>query len=96
MKSLSKMCAGRAVLPRSLHFKTPEDPTTIVLRHGGFADVSKLEHRGQAVAVKVLRPHSNSNLQEMTNVCYWRVVVPFYTLTDRAWPLQRFCKEIIT
>lgn len=76
MKSLYKMCAGHSLLPRSLHFEMPDDPRAVVVCHGGFADVSKREHSGQAVAVKVLRLRSNNNLQEMTNVGYWLVVVP--------------------
>ena len=37
---------------------------------GGFADVWKGEHRGQDVAVKVLRTYLNSDLQKITGVGY--------------------------
>ena len=68
MKSLYKMCAGHGLLPKSLRFELHDNPTGVVLRHGGFADVSKREHRGQAVAVKELRPRNSNGSQDMTNV----------------------------
>jgi len=84
VKSLYKMCARHTLLPRSLHFEIPEDPTAVVLYHSGFADVSKREHRGQAIAVKVLRPRNGNGLQDMTNVGDWHVFAPFSILADRA------------
>ena len=84
MKSLYKMCAGHNLLPGSLRFEMHEDPTGVVLCHGGFGDVSKREHRGQAVAVKVLRPRGGKSSQDMTNVGDWHAFVPSHMLADRA------------
>lgn len=68
VKSLYKMCARHTMLPKSLHFKLHEGQIGAVLRRGGSADVSKLEHRGQEVAVKVLRSHGNIASRDMINV----------------------------
>ena len=68
MKSLYKMCAGRTLLPRSLHFELPEDPVGVVVYRGGFGDVLKREHRGREVAVKALRVYDNNLRQDITNV----------------------------
>ena len=70
MKSLYKTCAGHNLLPRSLRFEFLEDPMGVVLCRGGFSDVSKCKHRGQEVAVKVLRACSNDGLRDMTNVSH--------------------------
>ena len=76
MKSLYKMCAGHAVLPRSLHFELRDDPMGVVVCRGGFADVSKHAHCGGEVAVKVLRAHSSDGSQGMANVGHLRTIVP--------------------
>ena len=68
MKSLYKMCAGHTLLPRLLHFELDDDPMDVVMYHGGFADVWKRRHRGQEVAVKVLRPRNGNGWQNMANV----------------------------
>ena len=46
------------------------DRTGVALYSGGFADVWKGEHRGRAVAVKVIRMYSNSDLQKIIGVSY--------------------------
>jgi len=48
----------------------------IVVYHGGYADVSTHEHCGQKVAVKVLRARGSDGSQGMTNVGYWRMLIP--------------------
>ena len=68
MKSLYKTCAGHTLLPRSLHFELHDDPTSVVLYRGGFADALKREYRGREVAVKTLRIHDNNGLQGITSV----------------------------
>jgi hypothetical protein len=67
------MCAGRTLLPRSLHFELPENSTGVVVYHGGFADVLKRECCGREVAVKTLRVYNNNNSnrwQGITNVSH--------------------------
>ena len=83
MKSLYKMCAGHALLPRSLHFELRDDPIGVVVCRGGFADVSKHMHRDREVAVKVLRAHSSDGSQGMANVGHWWIFAPLRELADR-------------
>ena len=56
---------------------------------GGFADVWKGEHRGQDVAVKVLRTYLNSDLQKITGVGYR--LCPFL----RVYVLTKPCIEVL-
>ena len=74
-KSLYKMCAGHALLPRSLHFELPEDPMDAALYQGGFADVFKRQHCGREVAVKVLRPRNATSSQQMANVRHRQIAI---------------------
>jgi len=76
VKSLYKMCAGRNLLPISLRFELREDPAGVVVCRGGFADVSKHEHCGREVAVKVLRSRGSDHSQDMINVGHWRTLLP--------------------
>jgi len=48
--------------------------------HGGFADVSKRECRGQEVAVKVLRARKGNGLRVMTSVS---LCISLYSLANR-------------
>ena len=76
MKSLYKICAGHSLFPEALHFELHDDPIDVELCQGGFADVSKREHRGQEVAVKVLRVRKGNSLQVMANVGHWQPLFP--------------------
>ena len=69
LKSLCKICDHHALLPRALKIPVCHDRTAVALYKGGFADVWKGEHRGQDVAVKVIRTYSNSDLQKIIRVC---------------------------
>lgn len=64
------MCSRNALLPRALEIHVRYDRTSVAMYRGGFADVWKGEHRGQDVAVKVLRTYLNSDLQKITGVGY--------------------------
>ena len=68
MKSLHRTCARHSLLPESLQVELCYDPVAAPHSHGEFADVWKGEHRGLEVAVKVLRTHTNGNLEETTRV----------------------------
>jgi len=46
------------------------NPAGTPFSSGGFADVFKSELQGLAIAVKVLRTYSNSNLQKTARVSY--------------------------
>jgi hypothetical protein len=83
VNALYKMCAGRTLLPRSLHSELLEGSTDVVVFRSGSADVSKREHRGQEVAVKVLRVYDDSYLQSMTSVSNSWASDPF-----RVWRTQ--------
>jgi len=80
VKLLSKMCAARALLPRSLQTEIRYDPSRVAHYRGGFADVWKGECHGLEVAVKVLRVYVNSDLQKMTHVSRPRISAHFYPL----------------
>ena len=62
------MCARNALLPRSLHIKLCDDPTSVALYHGGFGDVNKRRYQGREIAVKVLRIYANVDMSEVTRV----------------------------
>jgi hypothetical protein len=68
LKSLYRTCGRHALLPRALKIPACYDRTSVASFRGGFADVWKGEHRGQDVAVKVIRTYSNSNLQKIIGV----------------------------
>ncbi|KAF9643933.1 kinase-like protein [Thelephora ganbajun] len=78
VKPLYKICAGHTMLPTSLRFELPEYNIDDIRYHGGFSDVVRCEYRGQEVAVKALRVHSNGS-QGIVNifckeVITWRVL----------------------
>jgi hypothetical protein len=84
LKSLYRTCGRHALLPRALNIPVCYDRTGVALFRGGFADVWKGEYRGRAVAVKVIRTYSNSDLQKIVGVS--RRLFSFFTrmYTDSA------------
>ena len=70
VKSLYMMCAGHALLPSSLRFELPENPTGVIVYRSRHADVLKREYRGREVAVKALLVYDNSCLRDVTKVSY--------------------------
>lgn len=70
VKRLYKICASRALIPRSLRFELPEDTMGAVQYHGGSADVLKRECGDRTVAVKALRPRPHLSLEDMRNVSH--------------------------
>ena len=72
------MCGRHALLPKALAIPICYDRSSVAMYKGGFADVWKGEHRGQDVAVKVLRTYSNSNFQKIVGVS-----CGFYSLSTR-------------
>jgi hypothetical protein len=63
-----RMCGRHSLLPGALKVPICYDRTGVALYRGGFADVWKGKHCGRAVAVKVLRTYSNSDLQKIIGV----------------------------
>ena len=78
VKSLYKMCAGHALLPRSLHFELLENPVGVVMCRGGFADVLKREYHGRDIAVKALRVYDNNCRQDTTSVSHHGASIPLH------------------
>ncbi|KAF9786152.1 kinase-like domain-containing protein [Thelephora terrestris] len=77
LKLLYRTCGYYALLPRALQVQACYDRTSNALYRGGYADVWKGEHRGQDVAVKVIRMYSNDDLRRVINrfckeVVMWR------------------------
>ena len=68
MELLRRMCTRHALIPRSLKIELCDDAPGVLMYRGGFGDVSKREHLGRAVAVKVLRTYATSDLQETIRV----------------------------
>ena len=68
LKPLYRTCAGHGLLPRSLQIELVDGLTGDALYHGGFGDVWKCEHRGQQVAVKVLRISAKDDRRKTTRV----------------------------
>ena len=71
LRTLCKICGRHALLPSSLKAPISFERTGDVVYRGGFADVWKGEHRGQDVAVKVIRIYSDSELQRVIGVSDW-------------------------
>ena len=63
-----RTCGRHALLPGPLKIPVHYDRTVPPLYSGGFADVWKGEHRGQDVAVKVLRTTLSSDTQRIIGV----------------------------
>jgi len=68
VRMLYKACARHALFPRSLRIELCDNPTNLVLFHGGFGDVSKREYQGREVAVKRLRIYATSDLKKIIRV----------------------------
>ena len=68
LKLLYRICGRHALLPKALKIPSCYNQSSAALYRGGFADVWKGEHRGQDVAVKVIRTYSNSDLQKIIGV----------------------------
>jgi len=96
VKSLYKMCVRHSLLPGSLQINVWYDSTTFPHSRGGFADVWKGKWLDQEVAIKVLRTHSKSDIQNIVRVSCLRPHDPMHSLTRERKPAQRFCKEFVT
>ena len=68
MGALKLICGRCALLPRSLQIPVSYDRFSAPSYHGGFADVWEGKHLGRAVAVKVLRIYSTSELSKVAGV----------------------------
>ena len=68
LKSLYRTCGCRSLIPNALKIPMCYDRNGHPLYKGGFADVWKGEHRGQDVAVEVLRIYSTSDFQKIIDV----------------------------
>ena len=70
MKLLRRMCTRHTLVPKSLKIESCDNAPGVPMYCGGFGDVSKREHLGRAVAVKVLRTYATSDFQETFRVRY--------------------------
>jgi len=70
VRMLYKTCARHALFPRSLKIELCDNPTNLVLYHGGFGDVSKREYQGREVAVKRLRIYDTADLQKVIRMSH--------------------------
>jgi len=68
LRPLYKICGQNDLLPASMQIELPRNLADTPHYRGGFGDVLKWEHRGRAVAVKVLRIYSDSDLRKVTRV----------------------------
>lgn len=89
------MCADYTLLPASLRFGLPVDAVGDAQYHGGSANVLRREYGGQEVAIKALRPHGLTP-EEMKNVSRHQFISTLGHTDKSGFPLQRFCKEVIT
>ena len=68
INTLGKMCRQLKTIPDSMHIKNCQVDSTSEEFSGGFANVYRGLHRGQAVAVKAMRLYITSNLEESFGV----------------------------
>ena len=68
LKLLYRTCGHHALLPGALKVPIYCDSTCRALYRGGYGDVWKGKHRGQDVAVKVIRTYSNDELRKVIKV----------------------------
>jgi hypothetical protein len=68
LQSLRELCGCHALFPTSLKIRLDDIQADGVLYRGGSADVLKLNHQGQEVAVKTLRISSDADLEVITHV----------------------------
>ena len=65
---LCKMCSRQQKIPRSMHMVNCLQGELIEERNGGYATVFRGEHKGRAVAIKILRLYLNSDLDKCFRV----------------------------
>jgi len=68
LKLLYRTCGRCVLLPKTLEIPVWYDRVSDALFRGGYADVWKGEHCGRAVAVKVIRLYSTSDLRKIIGV----------------------------
>ena len=61
LNSLCKTCSRRQMIPRSMHMDNCLNGELIKEYEGGFAKVFRGEHKGRAVAIKILRLYMNGD-----------------------------------
>ena len=90
---LCKACSRHRVIPKSMYI--PDcSKGSVVVEHGGFANVSRGKYKGRQVAIKVLRASIVHDLNTILSVSVPRstcIVVLVWTKL-----LQRFCREAVT
>jgi len=91
LRKLCETCADKGSIPKSIrNLDFPEDDMPIVY-YGGHSNVSKGEHEGREVAVKVLRTDTTSDFDAIRGV--GELFVP--EQPQLKWCLQRFCREVV-
>ena len=72
MRILHGVCSHHALLPQSLAITPHYNTTGDAMCRGGFGEVWKGQHRGQEVAVKVLKVYKKDDLEKIRRVGFWR------------------------
>jgi len=83
LKALYKKCGCHSILPKTMHIPVCYNRMTFPLFKGGFGDVWKGGYSNREVAVKVLRVHSDSDLQKIIGVGFWSRPLITCKSTDR-------------
>ena len=92
LRRLYRTCGSHKLLPKNLKVSVSYDRNEYPLFRGGYADVWKGEHRGQDVAVKVIRTYSRSELQKITGVSHRFFSPPRLTTDDG--PRRGFARRL--
>ena len=88
---LYRTCGRHELLPKSLTIPVCYDITSNATYRGGYADIRKGNHRGQDVAVNIIRTYSDSDLPKIVGVSYLLYLACSSTLTG---PCRGFVRRL--
>jgi len=65
---LCKMCSRQRIIPKSMHMPNCLDGELTEVYDGGHANLFRGEHKGRAVAIKILRLYLTSDFDKCCSV----------------------------
>ena len=84
MRVLQAMCTRHTLVSTSLKIKLDDDPPSILVCRGRYAEAWRHEYQGWEVTVKVLDIYAVSDLEEIVHVSALRFPLSHWNI-DRKW-----------